>query len=207
MRVLIIGIGAMGKRYKAILKYLGVDFVECDLYNQKEIWQHSPKVDRAIIATPIDKHYEWCLWCISHKIDFLCEKPISKNIEQVKDLKMLCDRNDVDGRMVCNWAFVSGELEPSKNAIHFDYYNTGKDGFWDLIQPVYLDNGNSKFIFKSPFYICMIEGKKISQHDFDISYVEMIRYWIHQPEILWSMSDAIKATEKIIEWGKKNEKA
>jgi hypothetical protein len=32
----------------------------------------------------------------------------------------------------------------------------------------------------------------------------MVREWLTNPDALWGMSDAIKATQKVIEWGKKN---
>jgi hypothetical protein len=144
------------------------------------------------------------LWCIAHKIDFLCEKPISKSVEQIENLKMLCERNGIDGRMVCNWEFLyNGMMTRGKNVIHLNYYNTGKDGFWDLIQPVYLAN-NFHLSKDSPVYNLSVNGEYFSQKDFDLSYVVMVREWLTNPDALWGMSDAIKATQKVIEWGKKN---
>jgi hypothetical protein len=199
MRILVIGsLGSQGRRYCAILKYLGIDFVKCDIYNKKEIQEHPPKVDHAIITTPVLQHYEWCLWCIATKIDFLCEKPVSKSITQVKTIKDLCEKNNVDGRMVCNWAFTCRyQLFPNKNIIKFNYYNTGKDGKYDLSQPLYLSK-NFKIKTTSPIYECEINGQKISQIDFDKSYVAMILNWITFPEKLWSMDDAIKSLKKVI---------
>lgn len=220
MKILVIGSkGNMGKRYVAILKYLGHEVVGLDLDNFEDVFNYEKNditiprnlltlkepVDRAIIATPIDKHYEWCVWCINNKIPFLCEKPISKNLDEIKILIDFSEKNGVDGRMVCNWAFINSyeTLLPNDNGITLDYYNTGKDGFWDLIQPVYL---GKKFTLqkKSPAYICTINGHIVNQYNFDWSYVNMLKKWIVNTMSLWSLRMALNATEKLIAWAKEN---
>ena len=206
MRILIIGSkGNMGRRYVAICKYLGHEVVECDLHNDAAIMDNPPKVDRCIIATPLYWHTNWCSWCVLNKIPFLCEKPISKIIENIKALNKICDDNRVDGRMVCNWMFLAcpERLIIGKENIYFDYYNTGKDGFWDLIQPVYIAK---EFIFnnESPIYKCSINENHYSQLHFDKSYLIMIHDWIAESKYIWSLGDAIKAHEKLMEWKDKN---
>lgn len=206
MKILIIGSkGNMGRRYVAICKYLGHEVIECDLHNIKDIYDMPPQVDRAIIATPINQHYMWCEYCIYNKIPFLCEKPISKNIEEIKELIRLSEENHVNGRMVCNWKFVVRgiPLTQGNNDIYFNYYNTGKDGFWDLIQPVYLSR---KFIFKnkSPYYQCLIGMVPANQYDFDWAYFIMIDKWLQNDKYIWSLPQALEATEKLIAWAKDN---
>jgi len=158
MKILIVGSkGNMGRRYVAICKYLGQEVLRCDLHNEKEIYDNAEfKADRCIIATPIDSHIKWCEWCVKHSIPFLCEKPISKDVSEIRKLKELCDQAKIDGRMVSNWRFlIPGTVATRVGKIFLDYYNTGKDGFWDLIQPVYLCD---EFVFynTSAIYTCTL---------------------------------------------------
>jgi hypothetical protein len=221
MKILVIGSkGNMGRRYTAILKYLGHEVIGLDLDNFQAIFHYEKNditcpnsyeaslkttINRAIIATPIDKHYEWCVWCINNKIPFLCEKPISKDIDEIKNLMAFSENAGVDGRMVCNWAFIHSyeTLLPGENGITLDYYNTGNDGFWDLIQPVYL---GKKFTLrkKSPAYICTTNGHIVNQYNFDWSYVNMIKKWLENSKEIWSLPQALEATKKLIAWAKDN---
>jgi Ulp1 family protease len=207
LKVLVIGsLGTQGRRYCAILKYLDIEHIGYDIVDS---FNSVPcnKITHAIIATPIDTHYHWCLWCVENKIPFLCEKPISKNIDEIETIKRECKNEKVDGRMVCNWAFVlpyknsNLSLNRHENTIVFDYFNTGKDGIYDLIQPIYLSDEISSFKFKSPVYNCKINGAEVDQRDFDASYSVMLGAWFSENiNHLWSMDDAIKATEKLLSW-------
>ncbi len=195
MKVLVIGSkGNMGRRYMAILKYLGVDALEKDLGDP---FPDPDSFDRAIIASPTENHLDDIQEMVSFRRDYLCEKPISKDPSDI-DLVM---SSSVDGRMVCNWAFVkpNGRLKPGCNFIDYDCYNTGKDGLaWDCIQLVYLAQGMPTLKTKSPTFATYINRHGITLDDIAKSYVRMIKAWLQDPTQLWSLEDAKKATEKVI---------
>jgi hypothetical protein len=201
LKVLVIGsLGTQGRRYCAILKYLDIAHIGYDIVDSPNSVP-CDKVTHAIIATPIDTHYHWCLWCIENKIPFLCEKPISKYLPEIETIKRECENEKVDGRMVCNWKYVVFGLllDENNTFIELDYFNTGKDGNWDLIQPLYLSSHLS-ILHKSPIYNCTINGLPVNQRNFDYSYVEMIRHWISGRDSIWNMNDAIKAHKKLLAW-------
>lgn len=190
----------MGKRYKAVLDYLEIENIGIDA------GEDVPKdFDRAIIATPTDSHAMWCLEMIRRKKDFLCEKPLSRSLESIDNIIKQAKKKKVDGRMVCNWAFVRDEFKPIRSAKHISYdcYNTGNDGFeWDLIQLIYLADGSGSMYFdnNSPIFHCSIDFHKINRQDIDVSYVRMIDNWIKNKKLLWSLEDAREATKKVLKY-------
>ncbi len=200
MRILVIGSkGNMGRRYIAILKYLGVEAIEFEVNDR--IWD-CPSFDRAIIATPTDQHGAMCLAMAIEKRPFLCEKPISKDPDEIVRIMDLCEKNGVDGRMVCNWAFahrMQSYLEPNSCDIQYNNYNTGKDGLaWDCIQLIYLAKGMPDLKTDAPNLDCTVDGYFIDEAMIAESYIKMIVRWLEDPTKLWSLEDAKKATEKVI---------
>lgn len=210
----------MGKRYTAIVKWLGHDVVGFD---QGDPWKNAidQKPDRTIIASPTIKHYDHCMSCISADIPFLCEKPISKDIDEVVAIRDRCIETGVDGRMVCNWAFLSKvPLQPGTCNISYSHYNTGNDGlFWDMIQPIYLarfKDGKYQIsistesptfnchIFNSQFSIISQNPNSIEFHAtldmFAKSYECMIDSWLSDPTSLWDLDSAVDATQKVLEY-------
>ena len=206
-KVLVVGSkGRMGVRYCCVLKYLGIDFVEYDTNGALNPWSED-EVDRSIVATPIDSHVEVCDRLLSNGISVLCEKPIAKDIDALKDLNDVSRLNKASLHMVNNWRFVLGRkkiLDAGHNQITLNYFNLGADGDWDLIQPVYLSLGYPTISRTSPVYDCSVNGTLINQMNFDMSYVAMIDAWIHNPALMWTMEDAIKATEKTIKYMERN---
>jgi hypothetical protein len=90
MRVLVIGSnGRMCRLYAAIVRYLGHEVAPHD--TDTGPIPNRAKYEKAIIATPIDSHYEYCKWLAERKCDFLCEKPISKNVDEVREIACMCD--------------------------------------------------------------------------------------------------------------------
>jgi len=77
----------MGRRYGAILKYLGHEVVGIDIGNK------IPKnLDLAIVATPTDTHFEICKALSKKHYTYLCEKPISKNPKEIETLIRMEER-------------------------------------------------------------------------------------------------------------------
>jgi len=169
MRVLVIGSrGNMGRRYMAILKYLGVETIGMDIDQPQNKYVG---FDRAIIATPSENHFYWCKFFTNERKPFLCEKPVVTNLLQ---MRMLVDNNLVSwGRMVCNWAFVNPDiLKPESNQVQYSNYNTGKDGLaWDCIQLIYLADGMPELSTTSPYLDCQINGTRVHEGHIAMSYV------------------------------------
>lgn len=198
MKILVIGSnGNMGRRYMVILKYLGVESVGIDLGMNFEIAMQS--FDRAIIATDTPAHQVWVESMIHRGIPFLCEKPISKDLGFLDWLK----HKSAEGRMVSNWAFVKpGQiLSPGKHEIEYDCYNTGKDGLaFDCIQLIHLAKGFPKLQTDCPTFKASIDGELITLDAIADSYVTMIKTWLTEPEKLWNLEEAKKATEKTLSY-------
>lgn len=68
--------------------HLPVAFNYDELYNSNE-------VDAVYIATTHNFHYSQCIECINHNKSVLCEKPITINDKQFKDLAALSTKNNV----------------------------------------------------------------------------------------------------------------
>lgn len=200
MRVLVCGNrGNMGRRYTAILNYLGVENIGVD---NGDLTPHPDTYDRAIIATPSDIHMYVCEMMANLHKPFLCEKPIDKDPAKIQKLIDLCKKKRVDGRMVCNWAFT-GRLKfyPGENQVQYSNYNTGKDGLaWDCIQLIYLAKGFPELSTGSPYLQAHIDGDRVHEGHIARSYKTMIDVWLQGGDDLWSLEDAKKATEKTIKY-------
>ena len=203
MKVLVLGsAGNMGRRYCSILKYCGIDHVGIDLGPN---YLAGDGITHVLIATPISEHYRNIKGLLEKTsgLSILCEKPICKEIDQILELQKISKETKTPIYMVNNWRFILGRwriLQPENNCISLDYYNTGKDGDWDLIQSIYLSRGMPNIKRSSPVYDCSVNGTMITQHNFDLSYVAMIRAWLDIPQLMWTLDDAIKATEKTIKY-------
>ena len=200
--ILLIGSeGSIGKRYQAILRHLSIEYQCFDpvLGQMEPDWND---VDKVLIASPTDTHYYWCQRSLDKGIPFLCEKPVSKNVEEVSAIASRCKLTGIDGRMVCNYKFVLGRKKP----IVDDYFRTGGDGvYWDLIQLLYL-NPELKFYTKCPIWTLITEHDVIRYGNLENSYVAMIISWVGgHNDHLWNMEDAAKATEVVIERMKKDD--
>lgn len=188
MSVLVVGCnGSMGKRYCAILDYLGVDYEGVD--KGEEPTRHFNKV---IIATPTSTHFTEILKYKNYPI--LCEKPVSTNLNQIR----LVEKYGV--QMVCNWAYIfTGKiLVPENNDISYNYYNTGRDGpRWDCIQLYYLSKAPPSIMMTSPVFHVIINGIPVQMEQIQRSYVLMVQDWL-DGKPLWDMGDAFRATKKVL---------
>lgn len=221
MKILILGsLGSMGKRYTAIVKWLGHTPVCYDAAMGKFSVSLYKGIDHAIVATPTDTHYEWCNSLINMGIPTLCEKPVSKNIDEIKALITWAKERNTDVRMVCNWAFTVKKTfeeffagttpmwKPNSNTIRYNNYHTGKDGlYWDAIQLVYLSKSKRHLHLytESPTLSALFNDQySIGLDDIASSYIEMIMEWLHpNPKSrLWDLNDALKATNKVISYMK-----
>lgn len=197
MRILVIGgLGSVGGRYVAILKYFGHEPVVYDL-NNPDCGVEYPNDDweKAIVATPTDTHYYYCKKLIAKGKPFLVEKPMSKNLKECQELVDL-DTNKL-GHVVCNYKYM---LNAKENSLMYDYYKTGNDGlYWDLAQLIYLHPG---MIIKtdSPFWKFENYGRNIPYFSLEQSYMEMIGNFVEgKYEELWSLQQGLDMTIAVIE--------
>lgn len=216
MKVLVLGSkGSMGRRYCAILEYLGIHYFGIDKEDEKYDYNiengiyDKHKFTHAIIATPTEYHgqtlRDFCL-NIPH---VLCEKPVSKQSSMIEWMRDYHPHVN----MVCNWKYAIGNPKPGTHDIRYSNYNTGKDGLgWDCIQLIYLAR-NIKISTETPFFECMTVDpecnceKLITLSNIENSYIQMIEHWLGlngKENDLWDLNDALKATEKVLEWNKKN---
>lgn len=210
MKVLVIGSeGRQGARFCAILKYLGVEYegVDIGLHHGSYFKDYS----HAIIATPTDTHLDYIEWCRIYGIrHILCEKPIDKNPDKIKELINIEKETKIN--MVCNWKYALGNKPIGTYDIHYSNYNTGKDGVgWDCIQLIYLAN-TLKIDTNTPYFFCqclpadnMGRDEVIELYDIEQSYITMIKHWLElddKKNDLWDLEDALKATNKVIAWEK-----
>jgi hypothetical protein len=198
MNILIIGAsGNMGKRYSAIVSYLGHRAVCLDINNDIAHYLAYHK-GPAIIASPTAEHLVHIEQCLEYSIPCLCEKPLHKNNdpEYISDLEMAAYGKDVDIRMVCNWKFaydiarneMRGILPECSNSVSYNCWNTGKDGIaWDCIQLFHFD-ASPELKNDSPYLIARINNVDITEKHIAQSYVEMIKAWLSTPNKLWDLN-------------------
>lgn len=207
MTVCVIGAnGSMGRRYQAILKYLGVPFTTIDLgdndfhdrFDSENFWSGFA---RAIIAAPTSTHYFWAFQCIKNKKPFLCEKPLSKKVDECEHLMQFAKESGVQAFVVNNYWYAFRETlgkhkDPFDWNITYNYYNTGKDGlWWDVCQLLYINEG-AWVQTEAPSWWCTIKGTSVPYKWLEMSYVWMLQDWIGgETENLWTLEDGLKMTQ------------
>lgn len=207
MKVLVIGAkGSIGRRYCAILKHIGVKY---------EVWEYpkTPRllletyegsVDMAIVASPTDTHGEYCGALMDMDMPFLCEKPLSKNIDVCMSLAR---KQKMYGLTKCNvvnnYWFLFNKLAPMKS-IYYDYYNTGRDGIeWDLCQLIaYADERGLSFDYdtSSPIWTLKVDGAIVPYDRLEQSYIDMVYSWLHQQGDLLDLTDGLDMSLAVREY-------
>lgn len=194
MIALIGGDGSIGRRYQAVLNHLTIPFRVIEVGDSKDLLDGCNK---AIIATPTDRHMDWAWECFYKNIPFLCEKPMSKNKQEIKSLM---DRG-ATGYVVNNWSFISTNYGNHKpNSIYYDFYNTGKDGLvWDVCQLVLIaDMSDCKISVRTNSYWWHAEWglEDIPYNFIEHSYMQMIRAFDRGDfQRLWGLNKAYRMTE------------
>lgn len=198
MKVLIIGSeGNMGARYRAILDYLHVPYARYDLKLNIPIEQAAIGCDRTLIATPTPFHAESIRQAIRHvQGPILCEKPITKDIAELKALLAECHEAKCDLRMVYQYKKVykdDGMIGPS----HYDFFKHGEDSLiWDCIQIVGLARGTVKLSQTSPVWSCAINGQMLKLGAMDWAYCEYVSDWLKAPMLCVGSQEILEIHEK-----------
>jgi hypothetical protein len=170
--------GNMGRRYMAILKFLGVERFGVDVDTPPESIPHE-RAAGYIVATPTESHVRFMRVLLKHRRPILCEKPWSLSIEEVR--KFAWDLTDMERRLVSMVAQYR-QLLPrltGRGPTVYDYYKHGDDGLaWDCIQPIAFSNGPATLREESPIWTCKINGYSLSLGDMDWAYVKDIQGWL-----------------------------
>lgn len=202
MKVLLIGgAGSIGKRYRAILRYLGADCIILDPEGTKKTTKEiiteitHLRCDRAIIASPTHTHYEYAVALLNLRIPFLCEKPLSKNLKECQHLVELQREKEVLAYVVNNYQFV---LDKTGSKIVYDYFYHGRDEpLWDCCQLIYLDP-KAEINNSSAVWLLYNHHRRINYRDLEVSYIEMVEAFMADliPE-LWTLQQGMDMTEAV----------
>lgn len=197
MSVLIVGSeGSMGKRYQAILKHLGKEFHCRDIgRNTIPDKRISYDIDEIIIATPTDTHIEVIRHYLEYKKPILCEKPISKNMEQLKQIVKEIKEENISFQMMFQYKGLVPRLAIGKT--YYDYFRHGNDGLaWDCLQIIGLAKDQITLREESPLWDCQINGHRLHLEFMDNAYVVAVESWLKgQPQDLGEILAVHEKTE------------
>jgi hypothetical protein len=165
--------GSMGKRYQAILKHLHEPFEKYDPKLHGSKFPDDREFKRFIIASPTDTHAMWVKKLDVYKRPILCEKPLSKDLEEVEDI-LQCESPIT---MMMQYYMLADKQ--SYGPSFYNFYHHGPDGMvWDCFQIIALAKGEVELHETSPIWKCMINGRNIQRGHMDGAYVEFVREWI-----------------------------
>lgn len=172
--------GRIGRRYKAIFNYLDKPFTTCDiqLNNHLNMMEMATRSDRILLCTPTDTHYRILVELINLKKPILCEKPITKDFDELKNIFQHAQLCGTDLKMVLQYKEIAHSQRPGQLS-YYDYFNHGPDGkYWDMMQVIGLAKGNIRLGETSPIWRCMINGEEIKFNHMDHAYINMIDRWL-----------------------------
>lgn len=191
--------GSMGKRYQAILNYLGEPFIAIDKTkpSDKSVADEIKKCDRIIIATPTNTHVALLKELLPTRLPILCEKPITKDIDELIDLHAFCARSGLKYEMVYQYKELNAPAEKNRWS-YYDYFRHGSDGLaWDCIQIIGLAQGPVWLKEESPVWECTINGTKQSLSDMDKAYITMMRKWLNR-SLDQTMDEILHVHQKVV---------
>lgn len=182
MSVLIIGgKGNMGRRYQAVMKYVGRNYRVLDQdWTEESLEALVSRSSGFIIATPTVTHSDWIRRLAVHQKPILCEKPLTTDMKDLKETLQVVDDEDCPLNMVYQYKYLLDKA--SKGLSKYDYWNHGKDGLvWDCIQILGLAHGHVELREDSPIWRCWINGSSLDLRAMDLAYVQMIEDWLKKP--------------------------
>jgi hypothetical protein len=182
MSVLLVGAkGSMGRRYQAILRYLGRKFIACDIESEPEqVESLASRCAGTILASPTDTHAAYIRLLAPLKKPILCEKPVTKNVAELKDLLTELARLETPFRMMNQYRILADRSRIGKSI--YDYFRHGNDGlYWDCMQIIGLARGEIRLGESSPVWMCMINGKALSVSHMDAAYLAYTQLWFQRP--------------------------
>lgn len=181
----------MGQRYAAILNYMNIPWVGVDRGDVLK-WKD---VNRILIATPTENHYQYLKYYRAHQIPILCEKPISKDENELLSILSF----DQKLYMVNQYRYLvkSG----STGATYYDYFKSGTDGLaWDCINILGLAQGDVSLANESPYWKCKINGESLRISTMDKAYINMVKDFVYSGAIQQQPDYIEKAHERARGW-------
>jgi hypothetical protein len=186
MSILIVGSeGSMGKRYQAILEYLGKEFGCIDKGSTfAQIKEHASRSTGVIIATPTDTHTEIIYEILPTGKPILCEKPITKDVAELTQLFADIKASNIHFNMMFQYKNLVPEFGSGESS--YDYFRHGNDGlFWDCLQIIGLAKGKVILEEKSPTWHCTINGHRLNSAHMDGAYITSVNSFLRgQPQDL-----------------------
>lgn len=175
--IMIIGAnGSMGRRYQALLNYLGRFHIDVDIENISIIEELGDKCKGFIIATPTWTHFRFFKRISEFKKPILCEKPLSTDMDEV------CEMLKTPLRMMLQYLVLNPIPGVMDGHSHYNYFNTGKDGLkWDATQIIGLARHGCTIQNNSPFWDCRLNGKELDLSWMDRAYLKYLEMWFKEP--------------------------
>jgi hypothetical protein len=182
LSVLLVGAeGNMGKRYQAVMRFLGKDYVGVDKqHNRHYVAQQAMAADGIIIATPTETHLELLTEFLQYGKPVMCEKPLCKDPKGLSEVLDLYRKAATPLNMIYQYQELVNPLSVGNTV--YDYYRHGSDGLaWDCIQIIGLAKGALEIAEASPYWTCAINGWSLDLSDMDGAYVNHIERWMREP--------------------------
>ena len=201
--------GSMGRRYQAILNHMDEDFLAYDKIrvSNDEIIERAARCDRIIIATPTETHVDYLRAFLPLKKPILCEKPVTRGLDEIIDLHAECALNGWSYNMVMQYKELDLPLKTPRQPSHYNYFRPGKpeDGLaWNCMQIVGLANGPVSLKDDSPIWECVINGHRLSIEGMDGAYIAHIRKFI-MGALSQPMDEILNIHKKVHAWKEANE--
>lgn len=168
----------MGRRYVSVLNHIESAWSGYDARYGKEFnLADAAEYDSFVIATPTKSHAEWIEKLADFGKPIFCEKPITKNIEELEYLLELCEQRGARLYMASQYSeLVDGN--DTGNSM-WNFYNSGQDDLpWDCIQIIGLSRGTVLLNDASPIWKCVINGQSIDKAKMDWAYVENMKNFL-----------------------------
>jgi hypothetical protein len=175
--------GNMGRRYAAILRYLGHEAVGGDVGDEVLDDREFKDYDGFIIATPTDTHLDYVEFLLKCGKPVLCEKPFINDWRRLGVLENVitaAEEQKMQLSMVSQYDFIRFDEKPPEGiTTYYDFYRSGPDGIaWDCINVMWIATGKVTLKNESPVWKCMINGFNLDIKMMDYAYIEMIESWL-----------------------------
>lgn len=179
-KILIVGgMGNMGRRYQAILRYRDCETLIYDDIDASQglLEQYAEECSAIIIATPTNTHLKLLRDLLKFKKPTLVEKPIAPSADAVEKIYAEYEAARVPLQMVNQYAFI--EQSYAYDVTEYDFYNSGKDGLaWDCINLIGLAQSDVVLNRDSPYWRVILNGRRLNLQDVSDAYVTMISTWL-----------------------------
>jgi hypothetical protein len=206
MKVALVGCdGNMASRYRAILDFLGHQVKGWDKDAELEDIEYMTKwADAFIVCTPTGHHLGslreiWKNGWAGKPV--LCEKPVTKDIEQYKQLCKLVWELKPELYCVNQYAYLPEMVDGTADGLtSYNYFKHGSDGLkWDCFQLYALARGKLELRNTSPVWQCTLNGVNVDLSNMDRAYVDMVIDFLGYKRKSWGWAVIDKTTRRIFE--------